>query len=235
MITKHVKRSLFVVVFSMASLLAGCSTAYYEQPRVLPVLPEIARPKRVSPPKKVVVKKPLVSSASVRRYSVKKPKVKDIVITQKDINSVLLKSGVDVENPRFDPYAAIPDSSSSVVLDGGISKPSPETIDELPAVKSLLIRAQADLAIGRTSSAVSKLERALRIDSRNAKLWSLLAKAHYDQSEYPQAISMAKKSIRYSNNETLIGRNWALIKKAGLQSSDTIVVEEANNYIKLNP
>lgn len=238
MITKQLKRSLLVVILSVASLLnVGCSSTYYEQPkaRSLPVLPEISRPARVRPPQKAVVKKPSTSSASVRRYSVNNSKVKDVVITQKDIDSVRSNSDDEAGTTRFDPYASIPDNSASVVMDDGVSKPSTENVNDSPAVKSLLIRAQADLAIGRTSSAVSKLERALRIESQNAKLWGLLAKAHYDQSDYRQAITMAKKSIRYSNDETQIGKNWALIKKAGLQSSDTTVVKEANDYIKFNP
>lgn len=238
MITIHVKRSILVVALSVASLLnAGCSSNYFEQPKAqsLPVLPEIIRPARRRPPQKNIVKKPSTSSASVRRYSVNDSKVTDSVITQKEVNSVILKSNGEATNNSADPYASIPEDSSSVVFDNSASKPINIKVESSPAVKSLLIRAQADLAIGRTSPAISKLERGLRIESQNTKLWGLLAKAHYDKSDYRQAIAMAKKSILYSSDESLIEKNWALIKKAGLQSGDTTVVKEANNYIKLNP
>jgi len=98
-----------------------------------------------------------------------------------------------------------------------------------------MIRARADLAIGRTQSAVSKLERGLRIESQNPNIWHLLAKVHFEQSDHQQAITMAKKSIRYANDDELIGKNWELIKKAGEKSGDTIAIKEALDYLKVNP
>ena len=103
------------------------------------------------------------------------------------------------------------------------------------ALKTLLLKARADLAVGNSQSAITSLERGLRIESQNPQAWHLLAQAHYDQSNYQQSISMAKKSIRYSADSELTGKNWALIKKAGERSGDTVVVKEALNYFKLNP
>ena len=182
--------------------------------------------------KKAVVKKPRVSSAKVHKYSDDKPKLADAVITQKEISSVTM---TEDEGAKIDPYKSIPDSRTSEISEDASPGISTTITKSSPAVKSLVIRAQADLAIGRTNSAESKIERGLRIEPQNPKLWHLLSQAHYDQTDYQQAITMAKKSIRYSNDDELVAKNWALIKKAGLQSGDTIVVKEANDYIKLNP
>jgi len=114
------------------------------------------------------------------------------------------------------------------------SKPQPP-IESSLAVKTLLVKARADLAIGRTSSAIDKLERGLRIEPQNSLLWYQLAKANYDKESYTQTISMAKKSIRNTDRDYIIAKNWMLIKKAGLKSGDTIVVKEAIDYFKINP
>ncbi len=224
---------LLIVLASISVVLNGCSTGY-QRPvqRNLPAIPEIQprepiRPTYSPPPKSNV--KPY--APTVQKYGVSSPDLNDSVITQKDVATVTQES--IIENARNsarvddDPYAAIPESKTTetVTTQTGSS----------PAVKSLLIRAQADLAIGRSESAISKLERGLRIESQNPKLWNVLAQAHYDQSDYQQAISMSKKSIRYSNDDDLIAKNWALIKKAGLKSGDTTVVKEAINYFKINP
>ena len=236
--TTYIHKALALVLLGSLILLSACSSSYNQGPQVrnLPPIPEVVRPVRKAPPKKVITRKPRVSTAKVRKYSIDKPKAADAVITQKEIAAVI--SNED-ETQYIDPYASIPDSRSAVVTGAvsakGTSKPIAVEIQSSPAVKSLIIRAQADLAVGRVSSAVSHLERGLRIESTNPKLWHLLAKAHYDETSYQQAISMAKKSIRYSNDDSLIAKNWALIKKSGLKSGDTTVVKEANNYIKLNP
>ncbi|KAG1663489.1 putative ATP-dependent DNA helicase YoaA [Nymphon striatum] len=82
-----------------------------------------------------------------------------------------------------------------------------------------MVGARADIALGKNSAAVSKLERGLRIESQNPELWHLLSKANYSDNNYQQSINMAKKSIRYSNDDNLIAQNWALIKKAGEKSA----------------
>ena len=239
------QKLVLLVVVSLAFGLTACSSMYYERPQAhsLPKLPEISRPSRskVYPKPKVAVSKPRVATARVSKYSQSassKSQITSIVtLKRKDTltSNVSNVESMEQNNEQIDPYASIPDSGINEVSTSTTQKPIATREEGSPAVKSLLIRAQADLSIGQTTSAVSKLERALRIEPQNAKLWNLLATAHYDQSDYQQSITMAKKSIRYSGDDDLIAKNWALIKKSGLQSGDTIVVKEANNYIKLNP
>lgn len=226
-----------LVLLGLPLVLGGCTSGYYKQPqaRSLPKLPEVSRPARVRP-SATALRRVKPSSAKIRKYSV----TTSSVITQKEIAAVVSQETLKERAKQkaivdIDPYASIPENNTSVVSSIENKKPITTGEQSSPAVKSLLIQAQADLAIGRSASAVSKLERGLRIESQNSKLWGLLAKAHYEQADYQQAISMSKKSIRYSSDDELISKNWALIKKAGLKSGDTTVVKEAINYIKLNP
>ncbi len=242
------KLSSFVFLMVIFLFLNACSSAYGpvnpQTSRALPTIPEISH-------SKPVVRKPVMKVTSTKRQvkNVYKPKVKkysvdkaaEPVITQAEVATVLskeerVKIAQKAATVEFDPYAVVPDSrSSKVVSTTAIKKPPISTAKASPAVTSLMLQARGELAIGNTKSAVSKLERALRIESQNPKLWNLLAQANYDQSSFQQAISMAKKSIRYSRNEDLISKNWKLIQKAGESSGDTVVIKEALNYFKVNP
>lgn len=224
-------RSRNVTVFSgsfgMLLLLAagGCSSYQPPRPQARASLPEITRPQVRRPPAKPVKRNTTV--AKVERYT---DKPKTPVITQREVQAVLPESLPEKPTPvvvrsEASPYESIPDSETSANQE-----------ESSPAVKSLMIRARADMAIGLEQSAISKLERALRIEPSNADLWYLLAKAHQSSGEHQQAISMAKKSISFAgSNEAIAVKSWKLIKKSGEASGDTIAVKEAINYSKFNP
>ena len=213
--------------------LSGCSSSFNNSnSSVLPTIPEIRSktPSANAKPKRVVKKAPAKPSkvvAKVKKYSITS-KI-STVITQQEVNAVRKK--LVPTTVEIDPYDSIPDNSES------INKPSSKlaTNKSSPAVVSLTARARADIATGRTQSAVSKLERGLRIESQNPNIWNLLAKARYNQRDYQQAITMAKKSIRYATGDKLIAQNWQLIKDAGKKSDDTIALKEALDYFKVNP
>lgn len=175
----------------------------------------------VKPKRKPISRNKPTPVATVHRYS-DKPKTE--VITQREVQSVLkapmVKKPLETRS-EVGAYASIPDSPKA-----GSS----------PAVKSLMIRARADMAIGRDQSAISKIERALRIESDNGELWYLLAKAHQASSNHQQAIAMAKKAVNFAGpDESLAIKSWRLIKLSGEASGDTLAVQEALNYSKVNP
>ncbi|WP_299877276.1 M48 family metallopeptidase [uncultured Cocleimonas sp.] len=210
------------------------------QAKSLPKIPEIKRQQvnkpRYTQPKKVT----RVQKAPVKK--VLKPQARVITAEERmQAKELLQKQAKEKATVDIDPYAAVPESDS-LSITSTVENPAPEeevtsgtSSNSSPAVKSLLIGARADLAMGKNSSAVSKLERGLRIESQNPELWHLLSKAHYSDNDYTQAITMAKKSNRYSNDDSLIAQNWALIKKAGEKSGNATVIKEALDYIKLNP
>lgn len=83
------------------------------------------------------------------------------------------------------------------------------------AVIALLDRAQADVGAGRPDAASATLERALRIEPRNARLWHELAQLRLAQGQYAQAISLAQKSNSLAGAQRqLQALNWRVIGQA---------------------
>lgn len=84
-----------------------------------------------------------------------------------------------------------------------------------PAVVALLDRAQGQSAAGELEQAGASLERALRIEPRNALLWQELARVRLNLGLYRQAESLAAKSNGFAAaNRTLRGENWRIIGQA---------------------
>ena len=247
--SQSMKKSLLMLFVVLALVLSGCSGEYLRDGYVPPSarsatkIPEIQQPvvrPRAAPRKVVKPYKP-----RVKKYSITSSTT--TVISQREVEAINRENqqqeiSTNVQNSiEIDPYASIPENdslntSTSSAVD---SKPNVTLATKAsPAVKSLMLRARADLAVGKTQLAISKLERGLRIESQNPSIWHLLAKAQYDQANHQQAIAMAKKSIRYSDNtqsDDLISQNWKLIQKAGEKSDDAIAIKEALDYFKVNP
>lgn len=94
-----------------------------------------------------------------------------------------------------------------------------ETIDEpgraSPVVSRLMASASQQQQRGEWDGAASSLERALRIEPRNASLWSKLAEVKFEQRDWSAAIQLAAKSNTLSgSNEQLRRRNWYLMANA---------------------
>jgi tetratricopeptide (TPR) repeat protein len=88
-------------------------------------------------------------------------------------------------------------------------------VNQQPAIVALLDQAELQANAGELESAAASLERAIRIDPRNAVLWYHLATVRFAQGESPQAEQLAVKSNSLaSGNAAQQGRNWRLIAKA---------------------
>jgi hypothetical protein len=86
---------------------------------------------------------------------------------------------------------------------------------ETIAVAGLMQSARADAAAGRLANAAASIERALRIEPRNPRLWQELARVRMQQKEYVQAESMAARSSSWAaSDNTLRADNWRLIAQA---------------------
>lgn len=97
--------------------------------------------------------------------------------------------------------------------------PPPERVPppraETTAVAGLMDSARADTAAGRLPNAAATLERALRIEPRNARLWHELAQVRLRQRDYPQAESLAARSNTLAGSDTeLRAANQRLIDEA---------------------
>ena len=62
--------------------------------------------------------------------------------------------------------------------------------------------AKKDASSGRLGSAAATLERALRIEPRNPRLWHELAVIRLRQADYTQAESLAARSNTYAGSDS---------------------------------
>ncbi len=83
------------------------------------------------------------------------------------------------------------------------------------AVAALMQSARSDTAAGRLANAAATLERALRIEPRNPRLWQELARVRLKQGEYAQAESVAARSNSWAGGDSALrAENWRLIAQA---------------------
>ena len=98
-------------------------------------------------------------------------------------------------------------------------KPEPPPVissqKENVAVAGLMDSARADTASGNLGGAAASLERALRIEPRNPRLWHELARVRLKQGQYAQAESVAARSNSWAGEDRLLrAENWRLIAQA---------------------
>ncbi len=112
--------------------------------------------------------------------------------------------------------------------------PAEITRDGNQAVVALLDSADKYVKGGELDKAGAALERALRIEPRNAGIWHDLAQIRLHQGQYQQAESLASKSNNLaSGNRALQSRNWKLISVARKAGGNTAGAEEAEAQASL--
>ncbi len=90
-----------------------------------------------------------------------------------------------------------------------------------PAVTALLASAGDYVGSGQLDKAAASLERALRIEPRNAGIWHDLGQVRLHQNQYSQAESLFSKSNSLaSGNQSLKANNWELISVARQAQGD---------------
>lgn len=99
--------------------------------------------------------------------------------------------------------------------------PSTETYSpKVGPAGSLYASAQEAIGRGNYQQAEITLERALRIEPRNAHYWYTMAQVKYKQKQYAQAIQLCSKSKSFAGkNSQLINLNDSLTQKAQQQLS----------------
>ena len=82
--------------------------------------------------------------------------------------------------------------------------------------------ARGDVTAGNLGSAAASLERALRIEPRNPRLWHELARVRLKQGQYAQAESVAARSNSWAGaDRALRAENWRLIAESRRARGDT--------------
>lgn len=97
------------------------------------------------------------------------------------------------------------------------------------AVVKLLETAQQQTQQTQYNEAAATLERALRIEPRNAALWQALARVRLQQGQPEQAASLAVKSNALAETDRIRAGNWRLIGEAALARGDTAGADQAFN------
>ena len=93
--------------------------------------------------------------------------------------------------------------------------PEPAARTESVAIASLMDGARADADAGRLSQAAASLERALRIEPRNPRVWQELARVRLAQGDYMQVEGLAARSNTWAQGDpALRAENWRLIARA---------------------
>ena len=102
------------------------------------------------------------------------------------------------------------------------------------AVQSLLRSAEEQERSRDLAGAVGTLERALRIEPRNAHLWHRLAGLRFQQGRYSQAAGLAEKSLALAGGDNGLKRdNWRLIADSKRADGDEAGARVAERKARL--
>lgn len=100
-------------------------------------------------------------------------------------------------------------------------------------VLALLDNAREAAKAGQLHNAESQLERALRIEPRNAVLWHYMAKLRLHQNRIGEAAGLAAKSNSLAGkNHQLRADNWRIIAHARYQQGDLTGAQQAQQKVE---
>jgi len=128
-------------------------------------------------------------------------------------------------------------AAAALLLIAGCATPPAPTTEEKPAeppplapaphkesvaIAGLMETARADAASGNLAGAAASLERALRIEPRNPRLWHELARVRLKQGQFAQAENVAARSNSWAGEDrALRAENWRLIAESRRARGDT--------------
>lgn len=123
-----------------------------------------------------------------------------------------------------DPWTAQPQAQPPATPPVAIVAPGVGTQDSHPgrdAVASLAAKARREQQAGELDAAAATLERALRLDPRNARLWHQLASVHFDQRQWRQSAEFATRSNALATDDKYLqALNWRLIAQVREATGD---------------
>jgi len=126
--------------------------------------------------------------------------------------------------------ASAPEGPSEPVPPGppAAAEPPPIARSENLAVAGLMESARVDAAAGKLSTAAASIERALRIEPRNPRLWQELARVRLQQGQLVQAENVAARSNSFAGSDSALrAENWRLIAQARETRGDAEGAREA--------
>lgn len=97
---------------------------------------------------------------------------------------------------------------------GGAGQGARKAVSDTPAVVALADRASQAMSAGHPEAAAASLERALRLEPRNPRLWYRLARVRLAQHRNPDAGSLASKAVSLSGEPALTAAAWRVVAAA---------------------
>ena len=123
--------------------------------------------------------------------------------------------------PQPAPVESAPPAVAAPPVEQPAPVPSPapsSTAKESVAIAGLMDSARNDAAAGRLAEAAATLERALRIEPRNPRLWQELARVRLQQGDFAQAESTAQRSNSWAGSDSALrAENARIIEQARAQ------------------
>lgn len=200
-----------VIIGALPSLLAGCSSMFGTQPPA-PVFggqptPEQSTsriPEESRPPQPVVKTKPLKDFSAIKMEPL-------LPSEPAPIESLPQSTEPPPESISLEPMEPSPPPRPEL----NPFEPIEPTVALSPVVTALVSAANQNTQSGDIESAAASIERAIRIEPRNATLFYKLALLRLKQSKPRLAEDLAKKSALLAvNDNTLKKHCWLLIAHA---------------------
>ena len=127
----------------------------------------------------------------------------------------------------------------SVVLGGCASPPEQASWPGWPeqsnrkAVASLVDQARTEASAGRLGNAAASMERAIRLEPKNARLWQELARLRLNQRDYVQAEHVAMKANTLTCGDyAMRAENWNIIAQSREARGDMTGARSARELAK---
>jgi len=172
----------------------------------------------------------VVKTARIDKFLLLIAKLGSLIAFVLSLSACISTSTIDV--PSQDPVGvedrAVVNGQALPLPDQNVFTAEPLTGDEpmSPVVTKLVAIAGDQRRVGNWASAASSLERALRIEPRNGRLWSWLAQVRYDQKAWQKAVQLAAKSNTLSGgNFNLLRQNWVLMANSYDALGDSVSAE----------
>jgi tetratricopeptide (TPR) repeat protein len=173
-------------------------------------------------------------SAKIARIATAEPTIKVFVLLSLSLTLTACATGSSYQPPKDKPAEVenrsvaegnmLPLPRAPKIQTRSMSNDAPSSA----VVRKLMDTALSQREAGNLEGAANSLERAMRIEPRNAKLWSRLANIRFEQNLWQKSIQLANKSNTLTGSSRGLRRqNWYLIANSYNALGDS---ESAKKY-----
>jgi hypothetical protein len=203
----------FILIFSLPSFLAGCSEFYGSQPPA-PVYGSGSTVYSKTPPSlsKPKAPKPIISEPTSEGS--------DEIVKTKPLKEFAPVTE-PIEELKPEPLTPEQEQQGQEALAPPPFEPLETFAPLSPAVSALALAANQNSKSGNIESATTTIERAIRIEPRNATLYYKLALLRLKQSKPRLAEDLAKKAALLASNDVQLKKHsWLLVARAREMQGD---------------